>query len=376
MVEGREKGVKSILFLYLKAFDSTGGIEKVNRTLMKALNDIHEEHQTRVRVVSPYETSVDERYFRNQYFSGYGGKRWRFMAGMLWKNLRSDTLIIGHINLAPAAFILKKRYPDLKTVVISHGIEVWKPLHGVKRHLLQRADRIIAVSRFTAEKLVSVQGIHPGKITVLPNCLDPFFTFQDTFSKPDYLLRRYGLVSGQPVLLTLTRLNANEIFKGYDHVLTALPGLTQQFPGLCYILAGKCDDTERPRLENRIRELGIESQVRLPGYIPGAELNDHYRLADVFVMPSKKEGFGLVFIEALACGAPVVAGNADGSAEALLDGRLGRLVDPDDPEAIAEAIRQSLLQPGDPAERQQAVKAAFNYSEYKARLENILFSPA
>jgi glycosyltransferase involved in cell wall biosynthesis len=140
------------------------------------------------------------------------------------------------------------------------------------------------------------------------------------------------------------------------------------YPDLRYILAGKSDETERRRLTNIIRDLGLESHVHLPGFLPDAELIDHYLLADVFVMPSKKEGFGLVFIEALACGVPVVAGDADGSAEALQNGRLGLLIDPDDPAAIAGAIRQTLQHPGDPAARQKSVAAAFNYPDYKSRL--------
>lgn len=368
-----EKRVNSVLFLYLKAFDATGGIEKVNRTLMKALYDFHLESQIRVQAVSPYETAPDERYFPKANFTGYGGSRWLFMADMWWKSRRPDCLLVGHVNLAPAVLLLQKKYPRLKTVVVTHGIEVWKPLKGLKRRLLRQASRVIAVSRFTAGKLVSVQGVSPEKITVLPNCLDPFFEFPGVFSKPGYLLQRYGLQPEQPVLLTVARLHAGEVFKGYDHILTGLPGLLNHYPDLRYILAGKYDNAEYRRLLYRIRNLGLESRVLLPGYIPDDELTDHYRLADVFVMPSKKEGFGLVFIEALACGTPVVAGNAGGSAEALLDGRLGHLADPDDPVAIAGAIQKSLQQPGDPAERQRAVKQTFNYFSYKYRLSEILF---
>ncbi|MCK6695777.1 MAG: glycosyltransferase family 4 protein [Thermoanaerobaculia bacterium] len=368
-----EKRVNGVLFLYLKAFDATGGIEKVNRVLMKALHDFHGERRVPVQAVSPYENQPDERYFPKEFFTGYGGNRWLFMADMLWKRRQTGCVLIGHVNLAPAALILQQKHPHLKTVVVTHGIEVWKTLKGLKRRLLQQANQVIAVSRFTAEKLVSVQGIRPEKIIVLPNCLDPFFRFPDTFSKPEHLLQRYALQPEQPVLLTVARLHAREAFKGYDQVLNCLPDLLTSYPELRYILAGKYDAAEYHRLRSRIRDLGLESRVLMPGYIPDEALTDYYRLADLFVMPSKKEGFGLVFIEALACGTPVIAGHADGSAEALLDGRLGRLVDPDDPAAIAAAIRQSLVYPGNPPERQKAVRAHFNYPDYKARLESILF---
>jgi len=371
MVGNLEKKV-STLFLYLKAFDATGGIEKVNRTLLRALFDYYRQQKNRILAASPYETKPDERYFPDVLFRGYRGRRWRFMLDMLWRNWKADTLLVGHLNLAPAVWLLRKRYPRMRVVVMAHGIEVWSPLRGFKLQLLKQADRIIAVSQFTAEKLISVQGLKPKKITVLPNCLDPFLKFPETFSRPGYLLKRYRLQPEQPVLLTISRLNAREGYKGYDKVLACLPELLVDYPDLCYILAGKSDETERRRLTKIIRDLGLESSVHLPGFLPDEELSDHYLLADVFVMPSKKEGFGLVFIEALAHGVPVVAGNADGSAEALQNGRLGLLIDPDDPAAIAGAIRQTLQHPGDAVARQKAVAEAFNYSDYKARLLQLL----
>lgn len=291
---------------------------------------------------------------------------------MLWKGWKADTLLVGHINLAPAAWLLRKRYPRMRIAAMAHGIEVWSPLKGAKRWLLQSADQIIAVSQFTAEKLISVQGVDPKKISVLPNCLDPFFQFPARFAKPGYLMQRYGIQPDQPVLMTISRLNAREGYKGYDTVLACMPELLTDYPGLRYILAGKSDEPERKRLQKIIKNLQLEPFVHLPGFLPDTELCDHYLLADTFVMPSKKEGFGLVFIEAMACGVPVVAGNADGSAEALQNGRLGLLVNPDDPAAIAGAIRQSLQNRDNPAVRQQIVAGAFNYQDYKARLWDLL----
>jgi glycosyltransferase involved in cell wall biosynthesis len=212
----------------------------------------------------------------------------------------------------------------------------------------------------------------PGKNNRIAQLSRSLFRISGYLFQAGYLLQRYGLQPGQPVLLTISRLNAREGYKGYDKVLACLPELLADYPNLQYILAGKSDEKEHRRLTNIIRELGLESCVHLPGFLPDAELSDHYLLADVFVMPSKKEGFGLVFIEALAHGVPVVAGNADGSAEALQNGRLGLLIDPDDPAAIAGAIRQTLQHPGDPAARQKAVAAAFNYPDYKTRLWKLL----
>src|SRR4029077_4515742 len=107
-----------------------------------------------------------------------------------------------------------------------------------------------------------------------------------------------------------------------------------------YLLGGRGPD--RPRVEGLIQELGVGEEVVLPGYIPDHELCAHYNLCDLFGMPSKGEGFGIVFLEALACGKPVIAGNKDGSGDAVLNGRLGALVDPDSVEEIEETLLQAL----------------------------------
>ncbi len=99
---------------------------------------------------------------------------------------------------------------------------------------------------------------------------------------------------------------------------------------------GKGDD--RPRLEQFIRQHQLQDCVSLTRYIPDSELGDYYNLCDVFAMPSKGEGFGIVYLEALACGKPVLAGNQDGALDALCQGELGALVDPDDIDAIAQTL--------------------------------------
>lgn len=122
--------------------------------------------------------------------------------------------------------------------------------------------------------------------------------------------------------------------------MEALPQIRQVIPNLHYIIVGKGDD--RPRLEQLIRERQLEDCVTLAGFIPDAELCDYYNLCDVFVMPSKLEGFGIVYLEALACGKPTLGGNQDGAIDALCHGELGALVNPDDVEEIAQTITQIL----------------------------------
>jgi glycosyltransferase involved in cell wall biosynthesis len=114
-------------------------------------------------------------------------------------------------------------------------------------------------------------------------------------------------------------------------------------PDLVYLIVGDGDD--RSRFQSKASALGIARSVVFAGYIPEDEKPDHYRLADAFVMPGRGEGFGIVYLEAMACGIPVVASKTDGSREATRDGLLGALADPDSASEIRVAIKQALNRP-------------------------------
>jgi glycosyltransferase involved in cell wall biosynthesis len=132
-----------------------------------------------------------------------------------------------------------------------------------------------------------------------------------------------------------------------------------------------------PELKAKAKELGIEGSVVFAGFVPASGLADHYRMCDVFAMPSKGEGFGIVFLEALACGRPVIAGNRDGSRDALLDGELGFLVDPDSPEAVAAAL-MDVLDESVPSPRKnsdylrQKTIEAFGKERFRERTGSVL----
>jgi glycosyltransferase involved in cell wall biosynthesis len=160
------------------------------------------------------------------------------------------------------------------------------------------------------------------------------------------LRARYGLQEGERIILTVARLAAKERYKGYDRVIHALPAIREACGPVRFMLVGQGEDSQR--VDALLSVLGIKSMVIMPGFVSDAELPAHYRLADVFAMPSTGEGFGIVFLESMACGTPVVAGNRDGSVDALDGGRLGRLVDPNDIHAITAGITAILKREGPP----------------------------
>jgi glycosyltransferase involved in cell wall biosynthesis len=140
--------------------------------------------------------------------------------------------------------------------------------------------------------------------------------------------------------MTLGRLAEVERYKGFDEVIEVMPDLLEEAPDLAYVIAGKGSDMER--LKQKAHALGLAGHVVFTGYVAEEEKAALYRLADVYIMASRGEGFGFVILEALATGIPTIASTLDGGREALRDGMLGQLVDPAKPEEIKSAIRHAL----------------------------------
>ncbi|MFQ4138209.1 glycosyltransferase [Nodosilinea sp. PGN35] len=247
---------------------------------------------------------------------------------------RPDLIITTHVNFTPVAHGLK-RWAKLPYWGVAHGFEAWEVAKPSVRRGMAGADQILAVSGFTRDRIRQSQGL--SNLGVLPNTFDA-----DRFqvaAKPPQLLQRYGLRPEQPVILTVNRLAAGEPFHSYDQIVAALPAIRQVLPDVHYLVVGKGDD--RPRLEQLIADRRLQDCVTLAGFVPDTDLPDHYALCDVFAMPSQLEGFGIVYLEAMASGKPVLAG-LDGGQDALQHGDLGALVDPEDVGAIAHHLVQML----------------------------------
>ncbi|RYZ30566.1 MAG: glycosyltransferase, partial [Chitinophagaceae bacterium] len=186
------------------------------------------------------------------------------------------------------------------------------------------------------------------------------------------LRRKAGFSDQDIVLFTLTRLKSSEQYKGYDKVINALPEVLKRYPTVKYLIGGKYDAEEKARLEQLIRELQLHDKVFFSGFVPDEDVEGLFTLADVYVMPSTGEGFGIVFIEALFYGKPVIAGNVDGSVDALDGGRFGLLVDPDNPMELREAIFKAIEKREELAPRAEAVADRFGFERYKEKLKAMI----
>lgn len=285
---------------------------------------------------------------------------------------RPDLIVTTHLNFSPVARWLN-RFFRIPYWVVAHGVEAWKAGPEMLPSLTA-AYRVVAVSSFTANVLITEVKVPADNVCILPNTFD-----QTKFvpgPKPLVLLQRYGIDESQPTLLTVGRLSAQERHKGYDRILEALPRVRQSVPNVHYILAGAGDDV--PRVQELIRKYDLENCVTLTGYVEDRELCDHYNLCDAFVMLSKWEGFGIVFLEALACGKPVLAGNRDGSQDAVCHGELGLLIDPFDVDKIAatliDLLQKRIVHPFlyEPLQLREKVISAYGYERFKRTLSDHL----
>ncbi len=371
-----QEGYSRVCFYNLDAFATMGGIEKFNRAFLYALSRLESKALLIGDAASMHDKQVEISYFNPNNYRTYNKSKILFVLKELFHAYRYDKVIIGHVNLALFGLLLKRLNPSIKIYLVTHGIEVWQKLEGMKHQLLQKADVILAVSNYTKDKLIHINGINANKIEVFHNTIDPFFQFPDQFKKPEYLINRYNIEQNDKIIFTLTRLAYTEKYKGYDKVIEVLAEIVKTFPNVKYLIAGKPDLKERTRLNELISLLKLEKNVFLIGFITDEEVTDHYKLADVFIMPSKKEGFGIVFIEAMACGLPVIAGNQDGSVDALKNGELGLLVNPENQEEMVNTLRKVLVKERDSEEQkaalQKKVSGYFGFPVFEENLKRIL----
>ncbi|MGZ3777222.1 MAG: glycosyltransferase family 4 protein [Mucilaginibacter sp.] len=339
---------KKIVLFTLQTFSTTGGIQKMTRTLAYALFHISKQKNWDFNLWSVYDSRYDlmDKYLSAENFTGFGRNKLKIGLRTFKKSFNSHIVILSHVNLSLLGMVIKVLNPKCEIWLIAHGIEVWRPLSFIRRMFVKRyCDKIICVSSFTKSQMIKLHHSDPDKCIVLNNAIDPFMNLPVEFEKPEYLLNRYSLVPSNKVIFTLTRLASSEQYKGYEQVIKAVSRLKIKFPEIKYMLSGQYDATEEMRIRKLITLCGVEDQVILTGFLSEKELADYFLLADLFVLPSKKEGFGIVFIEALACGLPVICGNADGSIDAIRNGELGTAINVDDLDELEKSITTYLKKP-------------------------------
>ena len=346
-----EGGISRILRLYLRALDHIAGTAR--GTGYVALNDLPAP-DPRGKEFAPHGLTCAVGCARGK--ADFARAVWREGWG-------AELIVCGHLHQLPVAWLLSLARPGLRYVLVAHGIEVWRPYSWIERRSLRRANRILCISEYTRRQMLRFDpGLDPARLVVVPNTFDPEFEnapgLQDAEKRP----------AGGPVVLTVARLTHADTYKGVDSVIEAMPRVLRVLPEARLRVVGDGDDL--PRLRALAERVGVAGAVHFTGFIDDAALREEYRRCDLFALPSRKEGFGLVYLEAMSGGKPCIAARAGGSPE-VVDHDVGALVDYGNSEQIADAVIELWRHP--PAtEKLRARAGQFSFARFQERLQAAL----
>jgi phosphatidyl-myo-inositol dimannoside synthase len=289
--------------------------------------------------------------------------RYSAMALMTAFGLRTDVVLCGHLYMAPLARLIA-RLRGAKLIVQMHGIEAWRCPSRMQRAATEAADLVLCVSRYTRTCVLGWAAIAPERVIVVPD------TVEDGFTPGDGSALRVALgIGGRRVLLTVGRMAAAERYKGHDRVIAVIPDLVRRGHDIVYVIIGQGED--RARLKEIAQEIDVADRVLFLGAVEARFLIEAYRMADLFVMPSTGEGFGIAFLESMASGTPALGLAVAGACDALADGQLGTAVA--GREDLPTAIARLLDTPkADPDVLSGAVRSRFGRAVFGAQLAKVV----
>jgi len=322
----------NLLLLLTDLFDTSGGIQTSNRCLVKALDQAATAHNWGVKVFvlnDRGESELAPRYMAgyHQRYHGFSGNRLLFVSMGLLESRRADIVILGHVHFAPLAPFMGKATRFL----VVYGIDVWKRLTVFEQWGLSRISKIWSISQYTRDRMAELNHLKREQFKILPCTLDPLRDRGVARGTRESL----GLPDGR-MILTVSRLEASERYKNIDLAIRSIPAVLAEAPDAFYVVVG--DGTDRGRLEQIARNLGVQDKVLFRGRVADELLSSYYQTCDLFVLSSVREGFGIVLLEAMCHGKPCVAARAGGLPEVVEDGRTGTLVDPGDEKALTRAM--------------------------------------
>src|SRR6266853_2305610 len=362
--------------------DAPGGVQRAGRHLASVMTEFAASRGMECRILSLNDGPELQRLTvadREIVFTGSERAKGKFLATAIRAARRQagkgkskiKLVVAGHPNLAPVASAMRFAAPRLKSIVCTHGVEVWEPLSRMRQMAVRRANVVLAPSKYTADHVAAIQRVPTQKIRVLPWALDPQF---EALAPQSGKVAAPGNFPEGRVVLTVGRWRADERYKGMDTLITALPRLLPRWTELQLAAVGDGDDREW--LEDLAEENGVRRHVHFLSGLSYAELAACYAHCEIFALPSKGEGFGLVYLEAMACGKPVIGGAHGGAPEVIDDGKTGYLVQHGDAGQLATSLETLLVDPELGREMgargRERVEQEFRFNVFAKSLKKIL----
>ena len=353
------------LFIAPALFSSEGGIERMMRLYIKALCESGRKNdEVMLASLNDSELPADrlEPYANERLVARVAGSRRHptFVLRCLLLALTADRIITGHFHLMRIAHLARRLRPKLQIFVVVHGTEVWRPWTRREQRLALTGIRFLAVSDYTKHQILgNCPGLLDTKVIVVPNTLDPMLA----------VAPKQPVERDPNLMLTVCRLSASDSYKGVDHIIEALPSIRMLHPEAHLRIVGRGNDG--PRLATLASKLA-PGVVKFAGFIPDDEMPAEYAKAGLFVLPSRDEGFGLVYLEAFRQGTPCVA-SSSGAAPELITPKTGRCVAYGDVSLLGTTCCEALSTTWNQAEIVKRAEA-FDFTVFKKRLAHSLDS--
>jgi phosphatidylinositol alpha-1,6-mannosyltransferase len=337
-----------------------GGVATVSRLLWRVLSEGWPGAARLVTLVNAHAPSIDS----------HAGQRVVFGARLASMQAASGVswILFSHVAIAKAqAFVprpIRRPY-----AIFLHGIEMWRPLDALETRVLRGASALLVNSRYTSAR---IRSLHPwiAEPVVCPLAVDAPPDAPGTPQQP----------WGPKAVVVVGRMSPSERYKGHDELLEVWPDVLAREPQAKLVFVGGGGDVER--LQGKARTIGVDGALVTTGFVDDAGLEQAYRGAAAFAMPSRNEGFGLVYLEAMVRGLPCI-GSRDAAAEIIEDGRTGFIVDQNDRAALADRIVCLLKDPAAARDMGACGRAraldCFGYPQFRSRVLSALhaaFEPA
>jgi len=343
----------TMLFVMTGACATSGGIAAHNRQILRALGQLAAERRACLTVFSFLEADTDRPPFlpASAQFQGFSGDKIRLILGLLTRALARPTLIFDHVTLA-LPLLPFIRIAWTRSIIFAHGSESWRRVRRTSRWLFSSATLVLTNSHFTLRKM-GQRGVR-GNVVPCPLGLAPEFELNAAPEPPGplpSLVNASGSTRqlGSRVCLLVGRMHPQEREKGHYELLQVWPEIIREFPAAQLVFAGPGDDREN--IAQLARERGVGDSVFVPGTVSPETLRQLYAGCYAFTMPSKQEGFGLVYLEAMNAAKPCLGCWDDGAEDVIVHEETGLLVrDPRDASELGAALGRLLSDPGEARE--------------------------
>jgi phosphatidylinositol alpha-1,6-mannosyltransferase len=347
-------------------FASEGGISRIMRLYIKALDEHDVDGQIDVvALVDPQGNTSRMEALDLRSGWGYfacGRRRLRFCWEVLRGSRGADRVICGHINQLPSVAFARLFRPQMKCYLVAHGIEVWRPYSWLQRWALRQTDMIFCVSDYTRRQIQRfLPDLAKCRFRLLPNTFDPKLSSRGAGGPSP-------ATDAGPTVLVVSRLSRDDSYKGVDCMIEAMPGILAEFPHATLRIVGGGND--RGRLELLAQHLGVKERVLFLGLVDDAILQTEYKTCNFFALPSAREGFGLVYLEAMSHGKSCLVARAGGAPE-VVDESVGAVIDYGNIDQIVWALCDLVRNP----RSVRAIKSRldyYSYAEFSIRLKQLL----